>query len=103
MADLIIKKIELGDPYELINTNALEDIIINHGRWSVTHELIFKWKDDKIYRTHYSVGATEYQPEEAWEYDDEIECEEVKMQKSTGFDWVPVEQCIPEMILEDIT
>ena len=61
-----------GDEAEII-----KDEVIEHTRWSVVHELIFK-KDDKFYVSHYSIGATENQDESAYEYDDaEIECTEV--------------------------
>lgn len=61
--------------------SALEDKIIDNSRWSIHHEIIFM-KDEKYYRTYYSVGATEYQDERPWEYDKEVVCEEVhKVQK----------------------
>jgi hypothetical protein len=51
--------------------------ISGKSRWSVEYERIFKF-EDKFYRTHYSVGATESQDERPYEYEeDEIECEEV--------------------------
>ena len=101
MAKLIIKKTELKDPYDIIH-GALEDNIVDHGRWNVQHELIFKWTDGKVYRTFYSVGATEYQPERAWMYEDEIKCEEVKLQRHSGFEWVPVDKCLTEMVEGDL-
>jgi hypothetical protein len=57
--------------------SAIEDTIVDHRRWSVDHNIIFK-KDEKYYRTSYSVGATEQQDERPWEYEDEVECEEVQ-------------------------
>jgi len=72
-----------------------EDIVSNeitdHGRWSVTHEIVFK-KDGKLYRTYYSVGATESQDEAPWEYDDEVECTEVVAQEKTITVYVPKEE-----------
>lgn len=55
----------------------IEESIIDHSRWSVMYEVIFK-HEDKFYVTSYSVGATEHQDETPYEYEpDEIECEEV--------------------------
>jgi hypothetical protein len=51
--------------------------IIDHSRWTVSHERIFE-HDGHLYSTTYSVGATEQQDESPYEYDDEeIECPEV--------------------------
>jgi hypothetical protein len=60
----------------------IEDIITGHGRWSVTHKLIFEYDDNfskKIYRAYYRMGNTEYQNESPWQYDDEVECTEMKL------------------------
>ncbi len=56
--------------------DAVHDEIIDKGRWSVHHEVIFE-KDNKFWKTSYSVGATEYQDERPWEYLKEVECTEV--------------------------
>jgi len=56
----------------------IEDKIEDISRWSVSHSMVFKF-EDRYYESYYSVGATEQQDEEPYEYaDDEIECEEVK-------------------------
>ena len=55
----------------------LEDNINDHTRWSVVHEIIFKY-EDKTWRAFYSVGATESQDECPWQYEDEVECFEVE-------------------------
>lgn len=56
-----------------IVVNEIED----HSRWSIRYELVFKYKD-KYYTTYYCIGATEYQDEQPFEYEnDEIECTEV--------------------------
>jgi hypothetical protein len=68
---------------------AVEDRIVDKSRWSVIHEIIFKL-DDKFYRTTYSTGATEYQEESHWEYDDKVECEEVHQAEKTVKVWEPV-------------
>ena len=54
--------------YQLIN-----DELIDHTRWSVTHEIVFRDKaTDEFFRAYYNVGATEYQDESPWEYEDEV-------------------------------
>ena len=55
--------------------------MVGKSRWSIEYERIFE-HESKLYRTYYTVGATECQdesPDESpYEYDeDEIECEEV--------------------------
>lgn len=55
----------------------IEDEVVGNSRWSIQHRMIFKF-EDKYYRSYYSIGATEMQCEEAYEYGDaEQECEEV--------------------------
>lgn len=81
------KKQELLDnelPWE-----ALEDRIIGNSRWSIAHEIIFKL-NDKFYRTTYSVGATEQQEERPWEYQDEVECQEVQQVDKVVKVWEPI-------------
>lgn len=57
----------------------LRDEITSSGRWSIYHELIFQRNDEgPIYRTDYSVGATEYQDERPWQDEKEVTCIEVK-------------------------
>lgn len=68
----------------------IEDNIDGHSRWSVHHEIVFKWVDGKYYRACYSVGATEMQDECPWEYDDEINCTEVKPTQVTKTVFVEV-------------
>ena len=55
----------------------VESKLVDHTRWSVHYEIIFKWTDGKYYKTEYSEGATEMQDEGPWEYQDEVECIEV--------------------------
>lgn len=57
----------------------IEDKIIDTGRWSIHHSLVFKDKKaGSYYQTTYSVGATEQQDESPFEYDpEEIECKAV--------------------------
>lgn len=61
----------------------IEEKITDVTRWSILYTTIFKWKD-KYYLTHYSVGATEYQPELPYEDEGpEIECAEVEPYEAT--------------------
>lgn len=73
-----------------VGVKVLSDTIIEHRRWSILHELIFSWTDGKKYRTSYSEGATELQDERPWEYECEVECEEVEQKLVTILQWVPV-------------
>jgi len=79
-------KNELDLPYE----NAIVNNIIDTTRWSIIHEIVFADKG-KFYRTTYSEGATECQDERPWEYEDEIECEEVELREIKVKKWMPVE------------
>jgi hypothetical protein len=55
----------------------IEQKMTGHTRWSLKYSMIFKF-EDKLYKTSYSTGATEYQDEEPYEYEDDvIECPEV--------------------------
>ena len=76
----------LGLPYSAMINN-----IVDHRRWSVVHQIIFK-HEDKFYQTYYSEGATECQDESPWEFDDEIECVEVQKVKITTEVWAPIEE-----------
>jgi len=87
-----IKAKELKDE-DVINS-AVHNTITGHSRlkywygWSIQHSIIFKWKDGKFYRAHYSTGATEMQDESPWEYYDEVECTEVEQKPVTALQWV---------------
>ena len=57
--------------------NYISEKIVDHGRWTITYRRIFEY-EGKTYETFYSVGATEYQDERPYEYDEDmIECREV--------------------------
>lgn len=56
---------------------AVEDKIVDHHRWSVTHSLVFEY-EGRLYQTHYDAPATESQDCDAWGYRTEIECQEVE-------------------------
>ncbi len=56
------------------HTEIVRDEIVDHSRWSIHHKLIFKFtKSESFYEAYYSVGATESQDEQAWEYEKYIE------------------------------
>ena len=57
---------------------AITNKLTGNDRWSIHHEIIFL-HDNKFYKTYYSIGATEYQCEEPWENDNDIECFEVHL------------------------
>lgn len=70
----ILQELAYGDVdgYDII-----EHKMTGHTRWSLQYSMIFKF-EDKLYKTSYSTGATEYQDEDPYEYEpDEIECPEV--------------------------
>jgi hypothetical protein len=80
-----------GLPYDGYDgVEIIGDNIVDHSRWSVDHELIFRWTDGKYYETSYSVGATEMQDERPWEYDKEVECQEVRKVTKTIEVWEAV-------------
>ncbi|CAB4142534.1 hypothetical protein UFOVP434_17 [uncultured Caudovirales phage] len=59
-------------PWEIISQE-----ITDKGRWSIHYELVVKnLETGKVYKTYYSVGATECQDEGPWENDSEIELHE---------------------------
>jgi hypothetical protein len=75
-------KEELGLPYD-----AILDEITDTSRWSIHHRIIFAYQG-RFYQTFYSEGATEMQDERPWEYDDEVECEEVELKEVKVKKWV---------------
>ena len=55
------------------------DKLIDSSRWSLYQEIVFKdTTDNKFYKTTYSTGATEMQNESPWQYEEKIECFEVR-------------------------
>jgi hypothetical protein len=76
---------ELVLPY-----SAIHDEIYDNSRWSILHWCVFE-HEGKHWKAYYSVSATEYQDEEPWEYDDEIEATEVELREVTVKKWEPVE------------
>lgn len=77
---------ELGLPYDCESEE-----IIGTTRWSIIKEIVFQDKDGKYYQTTYSEGATEFQDESPWEYEDEIECTEVELKEVKVMKWCPKE------------
>ena len=82
--DYLMKELDL--PYG----NTIVDNIIDTTRWSIIHEIVFE-DNGKFYRATYSEGATECQDERPWEYEDEVECEEVELREVKVKKWMPVE------------
>lgn len=77
--EYLLELLEEGNPAAEI----LDDILVDHGRWSLQYRLVFKVKEtEKIYCVIYSRGATESQDEHPFEYDGDMincyECEAVE-------------------------
>ena len=73
---------ELDLPYG----RTVSDKIIDTTRWSIIHEIIFEDKG-RFYQTTYSEGATECQDESPWEYEENIECDEVELKEIKVMKW----------------
>jgi hypothetical protein len=79
----------------VVDGKPISNEIVGHGRWSVTHRCIFDF-EGKYYSTSYSVGATEMQDEEPYEYaTDPIECREVVKEEYTAIRYVPAKVGTP--------
>lgn len=56
----------------------IQDELVDTTRWSHVHERVYKdLQTDKFYLTSYRTSATECQDEAPYEYDQEVELEEV--------------------------
>ena len=75
---------ELGLPYN--SSIIMRNRCVDHRRWLAVYELIFEHKG-KFYRTKYDQGLTECQEDRAWDYEDEIECDEVEAYEKTIIDY----------------
>ena len=65
-----------GD-HEKTKFTIMSNPIVDTSRWSTIYDLVFKFEGN-FYQTSYSVGATEYQDESPFDYEnDEIECRQV--------------------------
>lgn len=59
----------LGDNAE--GFKLIEDKLVDTSRWSEIHEIVIQRNSDgKFFKDSYSVGATEQQDEQPWEYED---------------------------------
>lgn len=81
---------ELGLPYDNDDI-IMEDNIIDTSRWSIIHEIVFKY-ENKFYKAFYSEGATEMQYESPWEHEESVECTEVELKEVLVEKWVGVEE-----------
>lgn len=68
-------------------SSALVDEITDTSRWSIHHKIVFE-HDGKFYQAYYSEGATEQQCESPWEYEDEVDCDEVELKEVKVMKWV---------------
>lgn len=69
------------------------EIVMNrirgHSRWSIHYSFVFRY-ESKLYRTSYSVGATETQDKSPWQYDDVVITTEVEEAQEVVTVYVPV-------------
>lgn len=68
-------KVSKETAQELIE-DYVQETIVDTSRWSIEYEAIVQ-HEGKHYRVFYSRGATEYQDEQPFEYDKEVELTEV--------------------------
>ena len=65
--------------------------VVDNTRWSIVKDGIFRHlPTGKFYSTSWSVGATEYQDEQPFEYEEEVELQEVVPKQVTVTQYVPV-------------
>lgn len=55
-----------------LDGKVIQDTITHNSRWNIHHEIVVEYKGE-FYLAYYSVGATEQQDEQAWEYDEDVE------------------------------
>lgn len=79
----------LMDTLDLPYSNYISRTLIGSDRWSLNYELVFRF-EDKFYRAYYSTGATEQQYEQPWEFEVEVECDEVHLVEKVIEVWEPV-------------
>lgn len=82
--------------------NVVLDEIIDKDRWDDCHRLVFKDLDGTLWETTYWVGATEIQPEGPWEYEDMIECKQVKLAPVIIEDYLPIEEVAADLPVEEL-
>lgn len=77
-----------NESYEIIHQE-----LIDHTRWSVVYEIVFR---DAVtleyFRAYYNEGATEYQDESPWEWESEVIASLVEPRNVTVTQYFPVEQ-----------
>lgn len=71
--DFLVDELGLPDNPSIVQ----ECTLVDSDRWTLQYEIIFE-HEGKFYRTYYRVGATEYQDEQPWEYENEVDCDEVR-------------------------
>ena len=74
------------------NLLMISDDIIDHGRWAVTHKLVFRdMATGLFYDVGYTIGATECQDCEKWNADGDnmVECREVFPVEMTIIQYLP--------------
>ena len=84
--DFLVNELDLPYNSDIIKLDEINDT----SRWSVYHTLVFE-HEGKFYQTQYSVGATEYQDESPWEFEEEVKCYEVEEKEVVVKQWVKVE------------
>ncbi len=108
MPQLTIPKDVVVDVYDLPfggtdTVEVLDDTIYDSGRWSIHHKLTVRvngypdvgpWAGmgGKVYQTTYSVGATEQQDEQPWQYEDVVTFTEVRSVRK----FIDVWEIVPE-------
>lgn len=60
-----------GLPWGMADGRLIEDEVIDSGRWTEYHQVVFRAPDDdKLWRVGYEVGLTEMQGSRPWDEDD---------------------------------
>lgn len=68
----------------------VERNLVTKSRWTIYYGMVFEF-EGKFYKSKYSVGATEMQCEDPYEYEPEmIECEEVVPVEVTTIEYWPL-------------
>jgi len=64
----------------------LQDEVIDTGRWSEFHEIVFNYQG-ATYKADYSCGLTEMQDERPWDDEEVVPCTEVEATQVTRTEW----------------
>lgn len=78
---------ELGLPSEAIYKEPVEQ-----HRWETLYKIIFQDKDGTYWKTYVLRGSTEMQPTIPWEFEEEVECQQVEKRIIQVEDWAPVDE-----------